>query len=117
MSEKKVFRVRMGATEFPIASTESEEYVRSLATQIDARLQKIAHAGKGCSQLEAAILCALDLLDEQVRRVDFIKGLQAQILSQAEQIADLKATLEQFQAPQYQNDAQDGEQLCLLAED
>ncbi len=115
MSEKKIYRVKIAGVEFPIVSTEEEAYVRALADRLSGRIEKISHAGKGCTQFEAAILCCLELIDEQVKNVSFVKEIQAQVASQAEQISDLRATLAAMQngAPSFVNDAQNSEQMTL----
>lgn len=119
MSEKKVYRVKIAGVEFPIVSTEEEAYVRALADRLSGRIESIMRAGKGCTQFEAAILCCLDLMDEQVKNVSFVKDIQAQVGAQAEQICDMRATIAALQngAPAFQNDGDDAEQLCLSDEE
>ncbi len=93
MSEKQLHRVRIAAQDLPIRSTEKEEYVQELAHQLDTRILTISQSGKGCTILEAAILCALDLLDEKVKSVALIKTQQAQIVAQLERLHAIQAPL------------------------
>lgn len=93
MSEKQIHHVRIAGIDLPLASADSKEYVQTLAAQLDQSITNISRGGRGCSVIEAAILCSLDLMDEKVHNVDFVKGLQAQIAAQLEEISDLKSAL------------------------
>ncbi len=93
MSEKQIHHVRIAGIDLPLASEESKEYVQSLASQLDHTLEDISRGGRGCSKIEAAILCCLDLWDEKIHNVDILKLQQAQIAQQLEEISSLKASL------------------------
>ncbi len=90
MEDKKLHRVQIASVDLPLYSAEEEDYVKDLAHQLDTRIRAISKGGRGCSLFEAAILCALDLLDEKVRGVSLLKTQQSQILSQLEEISLLK---------------------------
>ncbi len=100
MSEKKLHHVRIAATDLPIRSSEKEEYVQELARQLDARIIAISQSGKGCSFFEAAVLCALDLLDEKVKSVSLIKTQQSQIVAQLEKLHSIQAPLKKEELAQ-----------------
>ena len=93
MSEKQIHHVRIAGIDLPLASSDSKEYVQTLAAQLDQSITNISRGGRGCSIIEASILCSLDLMDEKIHNVDFVKGLQAQIAAQLEEISDLKSAL------------------------
>ena len=93
MSEKQIHHVRIAGIDLPLASSDSKEYVQTLAAQLDQTITDISRGGRGCSIIEAAILSSLDLMDEKIHNVDFVKGLQAQIAAQLEEISELKSAL------------------------
>ncbi len=90
MAEKQMHHVQIASVELPLYSSDEADYVQDLARQLDTRIRTISKAGRGCTLFEAAVLCALDLLDEKVKGVDLVKTQQSQILSQLQELSELK---------------------------
>jgi cell division protein ZapA len=49
---------------YTIKGDASEEYIKKLATFVDARLKEVYNAAPGIAPLKAAILASLDIADE-----------------------------------------------------
>jgi cell division protein ZapA (FtsZ GTPase activity inhibitor) len=64
---KQNHRVVIAGVELPLSSDNDERYVQMLAAELSKRINTMTVSAKGISKLEAAIVCALDLLDENCR--------------------------------------------------
>ena len=60
-------KINVAGVEMMLNSENSEEYVKSLAAELSRRVHTLSLSAAGVSKLQAAIVCALDLLDENVR--------------------------------------------------
>ena len=64
---KQNHRVVIAGVELPLSSDNDERYVQMLAAELSKRINTMTVSAKGISKLEASIVCALDLLDENCR--------------------------------------------------
>ncbi|MGN1095692.1 MAG: cell division protein ZapA, partial [Eubacteriales bacterium] len=55
-----------GSTLF-LLTEDDEEYVKRLAAKISQRVNTLALSGGGISKMDAALVCALELLDENCK--------------------------------------------------
>ena len=69
-------KINIAGVEMMLNSENSEEYVQSLAAELSKRIHTIALSAAGVSKLQAAIVCALDLMDENVRMHAELKELK-----------------------------------------
>ena len=64
---KNTHKINIAGVEMMLNSENGEEYVQKLAAELTRRISTIALSAAGVSKLQAAVVCALDLLDENVR--------------------------------------------------
>ncbi len=64
---KQNHKVVIAGVELPLSSENDERYVQMLASELGKRINTMTVSVKGIGKLEAAIVCALDLLDENCR--------------------------------------------------
>ena len=57
----------IAGVDLTLNSEDSEEYVQKLALELTRRINSIALSSSGVTKLQAAVVCALDLLDENYR--------------------------------------------------
>jgi len=65
--EKNVHNITVSGVELTLSSDNVTEYVEKLAQDLTKRINKLEFSNLGVSKLSAAIVCALDLLDENYR--------------------------------------------------
>ena len=65
--EKNVHDIMVSGVELTLTSQNANEYVEKLAQDLTKRINKLEFSNLGVSKLSAAIVCALDLLDENYR--------------------------------------------------
>ncbi len=54
----------IAGVELPLSSSNNEKYVQALASELSKRINTLQASGANISKLEAALVCCLDLLDE-----------------------------------------------------
>ena len=64
---KERYIVEISGIELNLLSDENEEYVLGLAKIIDGRINGMVMSNKRCSKTEAALVCALDYLDDKLK--------------------------------------------------
>lgn len=64
---KERYTVVISGMELNLLSDEEEEYVLGLAKIIDGRINSMVMSSKRCNKTEAALLCALDYLDDKLK--------------------------------------------------
>ncbi len=77
--EKKRYDLEIAGVEMAVISDEREEFVRRLASELDAGINAITGANKRCSKLDAAILCALDYASDKIKAEKRVRNLEAQV--------------------------------------
>lgn len=65
--DKNVHKIMVSGVELTLSSSNVNEYVEKLAEDLTKRINKLEFSNPGVSKLEATIVCALDLLDENYR--------------------------------------------------
>lgn len=64
---KKRIELNIAGNTLFLMTDEDEEYVKKLGVKISQRINTLALSGGGISKTDAAIVCALDLLDENYK--------------------------------------------------
>ena len=64
---KNTHKITIAGGDLTLNSENSEEYVQKLAVELTRRINSIALSSSGVTKLQAAVVCALDLLDENYR--------------------------------------------------
>jgi len=64
---KNKHNITIAGVDLALNSENSEEYVQKLALELTRRINSIALSTSGVTKLQAAVVCALDLLDENYR--------------------------------------------------
>lgn len=59
--------LNIAGVQLPLSSDNDERYVQILAAELTRRIGNMTSAQTGITKLEAALVCALDLLDENCR--------------------------------------------------
>ncbi len=64
---KTTHKLTVSGVDLTLLSENSEDYVQKLAVELTRRINSIELSSSGVKKLDAAIVCALDLLDENYR--------------------------------------------------
>lgn len=72
-------RVTIAGTQYAVATTDSEQYITSLAQQLDEDLSKLLSENDKLSVTKAAVFCAMDYLDEYRKSVTAAENMRSQI--------------------------------------
>ncbi len=56
-------RIQIGSQSYTLTTTEDEEYVRDIASELDAQVEALLSRGNGLSLNEALVLCAIGYCD------------------------------------------------------
>lgn len=65
--EKNLHQISVAGIGLNLTSDNSVEYVEKLAEDLTKRINKLEFSNPGVSKTQAALVCALDLLDETYR--------------------------------------------------
>lgn len=74
---KQVYEVIIAGVPLRIATEEEERYLVSLASSLSDKVSGIVLKNKSASKIDAALLCALDSMDREVKLRALVKQLQA----------------------------------------
>ncbi len=91
MSEKNRVKIKICGNEFFIVSTDSEEYIRSVAEKVDRFLQNQMKHSASMSTTMAAVFTAMDFCDEAMKATETADNLRAQIKDYLEEAAAAKS--------------------------
>lgn len=72
-------RVMIAGSSYAIATTDSEEYILSLASRLDNDINKLVHGNRNLTVLRAAVFCAMDYLDEYRKSTGSAENMRSQI--------------------------------------
>lgn len=64
---KRKIELNIAGNDLFLVTDEDEEYVKRLAAKISKRVNTLALSGGGISKTDAALVCALELLDENCK--------------------------------------------------
>ena len=85
-------KVQIAGEDYTIVAAESEEYIRRVASLVDARINAILSASR-IPLGDAAVLAACNLADEQIRAAETAENLRAQIKAYSDEISRLRSEL------------------------
>ena len=71
---KFTHKLTIAGEELTLTSGDKPEYVEKLAAELSKRINTMVLSGAGVTKLDAAIVCALDLLDENCKLKSFASG-------------------------------------------
>lgn len=77
--EKKRYEIEVAGVQLAIISDEREEFVMTLVENLDKQIKDITVKTKRSSNLDAAILCALEYYSEKLKAEKRARNLEAQI--------------------------------------
>lgn len=77
--EKKRYEIVVAGCQLAIITDEREEFVNSVVETIDREIREVTAATKRSSNLDAAILCAIEYYSEKVKAEKRARNLEAQI--------------------------------------
>lgn len=77
--EKKRYEILVAGCQLAIITDEREEFVNSTVETIDREIREITAATKRSSNLDAAILCAIQYYSDKVKAEKRARNLEAQI--------------------------------------
>ena len=86
--------VTVGGLKYTLLTTEGEDYVHRVADYVNEKLKE--NAGQGISQMDGAILTAINIADDRFKEQDTSENLRRQIKELLEENSKLK--LEQSEA-------------------
>lgn len=84
-------RLQIAGSNYVISSTDTETYVRELAEQLDKDIQEILEATPSASVTQAAVLAAMDYLDELKKSTGSVDNMRSQIKDYLEDAANAKS--------------------------
>lgn len=97
MSANKM-RFNVCGTDYVITTTDTEEYVKSLAEKLDEDMTAVMTDTPSASTATAAVITALDYLDEMKKTEDGAANMRAQIKDYLEDTAKSKLAAEEAHA-------------------
>lgn len=95
---KKRVPLDIAGTPLTIVTDEPEEFVKLLAAQLDRRISALTKNSFRISQLDAALLCALDAMGDKFKSEKRIRTLEAQAQVYEVEIENLRAEIDALKA-------------------
>jgi len=89
---KNKVQVRIAGETFTIVAPESEEYIRRLASCVDAKISPVINPSR-MPLIDAAVLAACNLADEQIKTAETAENLRLQLKGYIDDLARLRAEL------------------------
>ncbi|MBE7037065.1 MAG: cell division protein ZapA [Ruminococcaceae bacterium] len=96
MPEKNKLSVKINGREYTIASTESREYMLSVADVVDKNMKEISRTCPELNTTMTAVLAALNLADEYVRLQQAYKKLTKENAANAMKVRELEEQLSKY---------------------
>ena len=78
-NQKKKYTLEIAGTSLTLVSDEGDAFVKAVSTKLDSRMSELLKSSFRVSILDAAILCALDYLGEDVKAEKKIRSLETQL--------------------------------------
>lgn len=91
-------RVMIAGAQYAIATTDSEQYILSLADKLDRDISKLMKENPSLSATKAAIFCAMDYLDEYRKSTGSAENMRSQIQDYIADAARAKAAEDKVKA-------------------
>lgn len=76
---KNVVKVQLAGRSYNLTSTETPDYTIRLSRELNRRMDIIMSASENLSSLDAALLCAMDCLDELTKANRNVENIRSQI--------------------------------------
>ena len=95
---KKRVPLDIAGTPITIVTDEPEEFVKLLAAQLDRRISALTKNSFRISQLDAALLCALDAMGDKFKSEKRIRTLEAQAQVYEVELENLRAEIDALKA-------------------
>ena len=76
---KNVVKVQLAGRSYNLTSTETPDYTIRLSRELNKRLDMIMSQSESLSSLDAALLCAMDCLDELTKANSNVENIRSQI--------------------------------------
>jgi cell division protein ZapA len=76
---KNVVKVQLAGRSYTLNSTETPDYTIRLSRELNKRLDMIMLQSESLSSLDAALLCAMDCLDELTKATRNVENIRSQI--------------------------------------
>ena len=89
---KNKVKVRIAGEDFVIMSTESDEYIRRVASYVDAKVSAITSASR-ISLMDAIVLASCNMTDELFKSQESVENLRMQLKGYIDDIARLRTEL------------------------
>lgn len=96
---KQKYNIQIADIHLSVLSDEPQELVTDIVAQLNAQISAMTSQNRRCSKLDAALLCALDLLGEKQKNEIKIKNLEAQISLYETTLARLRNAPEASSTP------------------
>ena len=93
--EKKNVRFYVCGTEFRIVTGDSEEYIRAIAEDTEARIAKYTEGGK-VTGFQAAVLTAMEFAEENRRKESILGNIKEQLKSYLDDAARIKSERDKY---------------------
>jgi len=90
MDSKTRTKVNIGGREYGIAGFESEEYIHRVAIYVDRKTNELSKANPGVSPQNLAILVALNISDELIKKADELSAIEIEIVNLREELKKIK---------------------------
>ncbi|MFG6353301.1 MAG: cell division protein ZapA [Oscillospiraceae bacterium] len=84
--------VTVGGLKYTLLASEGEDYVHRVAAYVNEKLKETGRAG-GISQMDCAVLTAINIADERFKEQEASENLRRQIKDLLEESAKLKSEL------------------------
>ena len=94
---KNKITIELCDKEFSLVSDESEEYVKSLAKEINQMIQETAYKNLRISKADAAVLTCLDLCDQNRKLTENNDNMRKTISEYIDEIGDLNRKLAAYE--------------------
>lgn len=88
-------RLEICGTTYVVSSTDTEPYVTELAERLDKNMNEVLAGNPSASVTTAAVLCALEYLDEWQKAISGADNMRAQIKDYLEDAARAKMSAEE----------------------
>ena len=94
MPEKNKLVVKINGREYTLASSESREYMLSLADLVDKKMRQVSASDPMMSTALTAVLAAVNLADDYLRLKKTEQALSKNMAAYTEKIRELEAKIE-----------------------
>ncbi|MBQ9915443.1 MAG: cell division protein ZapA [Clostridia bacterium] len=99
MAEKNTLIAKINGRDYTLASTESREYMLSIADLVDRKMKQVQATSSHLNTTHIAVLTALNLADDYMRIKRTEEALSENVRVYAEKIKNLEAQLEKLKRP------------------